>query len=104
MKLSMHNPNYLSLLIHLKQGTFDIALEWPFSGRITFTLVHPKDPELTIKETMMSRPELEAFKQPTHDLSPRGFGYSEFVLVSDIMTKGFLECDSILIKISVQTV
>uniref|UniRef100_A0A1B6J2U8 RING-type E3 ubiquitin transferase n=1 Tax=Homalodisca liturata TaxID=320908 RepID=A0A1B6J2U8_9HEMI len=104
LKLSTLNPNYLALLIHLKQGQFDKALDWPFSGRISFTLVHPTQPEESIKETMMSRPELEAFKQPTKDICLRGFGYSEFVLVSDIFTKGFLENDTITIKIQVQTV
>ncbi|XP_054290372.1 TNF receptor-associated factor 6-like [Macrosteles quadrilineatus] len=104
LKMSIENPNYLSLLIHLKQGQFDQALDWPFSGRISFTLVHPTNPDLTIKETMMSRPELEAFKKPSKEISPRGFGYSEFVLLSDVMTKGFLDNDSLVIKIQIQTV
>lgn len=104
IKLSIQDPKYLSLLIHLKQGQFDHVLEWPFSGRISFTLVHPTLPEQSIKETVMSRPELEAFKQPSRNLSTRGFGYSEFVLISDIMNKGFLYNDTVVMKIKIQTV
>lgn len=85
-------------------GEADAVLDWPFCGRISFTLIHPSDPEKSVKETMMSRPELEAFKRPSREISTRGFGYNEFVLVSDVFKLGFLNNDCITIKVQVQAV
>lgn len=53
---------------------------------------------------MMSRPELEAFKQPVQDLNPKGFGYTEFVLLSEILEQGFVDDNQLIVKVNVQPV
>lgn len=83
----------------------DVTLDWPFSGRISLKLIHPTDPQRHLKETMMSRPELEAFRRPRHEICPRGFGYTEFVKVSDLLSIGFLgETDTLVLRVQVQCV
>lgn len=53
---------------------------------------------------MMTRPELDAFKQPVQELNPKGFGYTEFALLEDIAEQGFIDCNQLLIKVNVQPV
>lgn len=53
---------------------------------------------------MMTRPELDAFKRPISDLNPRGFGYTEFALVDELFTQGYLDNNQLLIKIQAQAV
>lgn len=61
-------------------------------------------PFRTIKETMMTRPELEAFKRPVLDLNPKGFGYTEFALLEELIEQDFIYNNQLLIKVQAQPV
>ena len=63
-----------------------------------------RDSTRSIKETMMTRPELDAFKQPIRDMNPKGFGYTEFASVEVIKEQGFVDKNQLLIKVVVQSV
>jgi len=102
--LSPKDPSYIAILIHMMKTDHDNSLDWPFSGRISVTLVHPIESFHNIRETMMTRPELEAFKRPVQDLNPRGFGYTEFALIEDLFTLGFIDNNQLAIRIHVQPV
>lgn len=105
MNLSPNDRTHVALLIHLMRTDHDDCLVWPFTGRITFMLVNAKDSSRHVCDTMMSRPELAAFKRPLRDMNPRGFGYTEFVSVLDLSTQGFVTSDdSILIKLHILAV
>lgn len=101
LNVSPKEPDHLALLIHLKKGENDEYLDWPFSGRISFTLINHLYPHLHLQETMMSRPELDAFKKPARELNPRGFGYTEFISICDLRHQGFISENRIVIKIQV---
>lgn len=68
---------------------------------LTFTF---REQYQNIKETMMTRPELEAFRRPVQDLNPRGFGYTEFALVEDLFVRDFTEINQLIVKVTVQPV
>ncbi|XP_069675401.1 TNF receptor-associated factor 6-like [Periplaneta americana] len=105
INLSPNDRNHIALLIHLMRTDHDACLAWPFTGRITFMLVNGKDSSRHICDTMMSRPELDAFKRPLREVNPRGFGYTEFVSVLDLTTQGFMTPDdSIVIKLHILSV
>lgn len=104
MNACVHDPNHMALLVHIMQGENDNVLDWPFSGRITLTIVHPIYFEKSVKETMMSRPELDAFRRPLREINTRAFGYNEFVKFSEIFSEGFVKNDTLTIKIQIQTV
>lgn len=53
---------------------------------------------------MMSRPELEAFRRPIQDLNPKGFGYTEFILLEELLEQGFVDDNQLVIKVHVQPV
>ncbi|KAK4886970.1 hypothetical protein RN001_003241 [Aquatica leii] len=102
--LSPKDPTYVAILIHMMKSEHDNSLEWPFTGRISVTIVHPLDSFQNMRETMMTRPELEAFKRPVQDLNPRGFGYTEFVLIEDLFAQGFIDNNNLVIKVNAQPV
>lgn len=52
----------------------------------------------------MTRPELDAFKRPIQELNPKGFGYTEFASLEDIIEQGFIDSNQLLIKVNVQPV
>ncbi|XP_018572458.1 TNF receptor-associated factor 6 [Anoplophora glabripennis] len=104
LNLSPKDNNYIAILIHVMKTEHDNALDWPFSGRLSITIVHPTQPFRSIKETMMTRPELEAFKRPVLDLNPKGFGYTEFALLEELIEQDFIYNNQLLIKVQAQPV
>lgn len=109
--MSTDNRN-LSLFIHMMRGDYDDTLSWPFSGHITLSLIHPTNPMLTICLKMESSAESEAFRRCSFGnnsnevppLNPRAFGYSEFVAIDEVLKNGFIQNDTIVIKIIVECI
>jgi TNF receptor-associated factor 6 len=53
----------------------------------------------------MSKPEILAFHRPQQEISPRGFGFMEYAIISDILKRGFVTDESFLtIKIQMNIV
>lgn len=107
--MSTNNRN-LSLFIHMMRGDYDDTLNWPFSGHISLSLIHPTNPVQTICLKMESSSESEAFRRfsfgnnfsEVPPLNPRAFGYSEFVAIDEVLDSGFIKNDTIVIKIIVE--
>lgn len=88
------------------RGDYDDTVSWPFSGHITLSLIHPNDPSQTICLKMQSSDKSEAFRRYSFEnmnqnKNPRAFGYSEFVSINEIIENGFINNDTIVIKIIV---
>ncbi|KAL1505856.1 hypothetical protein ABEB36_005318 [Hypothenemus hampei] len=104
INLSPRDNNYLAILFHVMKSEHDQALDWPFCGRLSITIVHPFQSYKNIKETMMSRPELQAFNRPMHDLNPKGFGYTEFASIEELFDQEFIANNQLIIKVNAQPV
>lgn len=104
INLSPKDQNYIAILIHVMKSEHDQALDWPFCGRLTVTVVHPTQSYKNIKETMMSRPELQAFNRPVHDLNPKGFGYTEFALLEELYEQDFIANNQLIVKVQAHPV
>ncbi|XP_050304141.1 TNF receptor-associated factor 6-like [Anthonomus grandis grandis] len=104
INLSPKDPNYLAILVHIMKSEHDQALDWPFCGRLSITIVHPTHSYKNIKETMMSRPELQSFNRPIHDLNPKGFGYTEFALLEELFDQEYTVNNQLIIKVNAQPV
>uniref|UniRef100_T1GSJ4 MATH domain-containing protein n=1 Tax=Megaselia scalaris TaxID=36166 RepID=T1GSJ4_MEGSC len=98
------NTEFLSLHIHFMESENDCHLDWPFTGRIKFSMIHPRDSHLNQNDTFMSSKDTLAFNRPKEKINSRGFGYHNYMKVSDIIEKGFVENDRLLIKIEVNVV
>lgn len=86
-------------------GDHDATLDWPFSGQIMLAVAHPDDSLLTVKETVMSEPDLEAFKRPIKDMmNARAFGFNEFISISQVLENGYLDDDTLIIRIQVKII
>lgn len=53
---------------------------------------------------MMSNSNLIAFKKPTTEICVRGFGYTEYAVVSDVVRNGFVKDDALIIKVNIRCV
>lgn len=100
INVSSKDSDYLSLLLHIMKSENDDALDWPFNGTMYFVLVHPQDSKKNIRGVTSSKPDLEAFRKPICELNRRSFGYTEFVLISDVTD--FLQHDNLIFRIEVR--
>lgn len=66
--------------------------------------MHCRQSFRSIKETMMTRPELDAFKRPVQEFNPKGFGYTEFALLEELIEQEFIQTNQLVIKVQAQAV
>nr|XP_026491394.1 TNF receptor-associated factor 4 [Vanessa tameamea] len=104
LNISPQNPHCFALHVHLMKTEYDHCLEWPFNGRITFAMINQYDPDMTQRDTMMSNSSLIAFKRPTAEICVRGFGYTEYAVVSDVIRNGFVKDDMLIIRVNIRYV
>lgn len=98
---------YLSLFVHFMQGEYDDCLLWPFDGTITLAVADrrgsPDGTHEDIREVMSTNPGLAAFQRPNSDRNPKGFGYTEFVAVDTLISRGYLQNDTLVIRATVSS-
>lgn len=104
INLSHKMRDCLSLHVHLMKSENDYHLSWPFIGRIKISMIHTKDSSQSQTDILMSKPEIGAFHRPQEDISPRGFGFMEYAMIGEIIKKGFIENDCLVIKIQMNIV
>ncbi|KAG8234864.1 hypothetical protein J437_LFUL013151 [Ladona fulva] len=108
INLSKRNPSHLSLLIHVVRGDYDDILPWPFTGNIKLELINQREGGDHLVESMTVGGEgcPRAFSRPPTDgsrtVNPRGFGYMEFVAIADLTSGGFLQNDTLVIRVKVE--
>ncbi|XP_065550621.1 TNF receptor-associated factor 4 isoform X4 [Lathamus discolor] len=103
--------SHLSVYIRVLPGEYDNLLEWPFSYRVTFSLLDQSDPSLSkpqhITETFHPDPNWKNFQKPgasrsSLDESTLGFGYPKFISHEDIKKRNYVRDNAIFIKASVE--
>ncbi|KAJ2938853.1 hypothetical protein O0L34_g18481 [Tuta absoluta] len=104
LNISPQNPDCFALHVHLMKTENDDCLEWPFNGRISFAMVNQYDPDLTQRDTMMSNSNLIAFRKPNTEICVRGFGYTEYAGVAQVLRNGFVKDDALIIRVHIKCV
>lgn len=103
--------SHLSVYIRVLPGTYDNLLEWPFSHRVTFSLLDQSDPSLSkpqhVTETFRPDPNWKNFQKPgasrsSVDESTLGFGYPKFISHEDIKKRNYVRDNAIFIRASVE--
>ena len=100
----LEESSHVSLFVHMMQSDWDDTLEWPFSGRISLSILDQSDDgeyKRHISETLVTRPNLLAFQRPTTPRNHRGYGYVEFANIKILEDRQYLKNDSLLIRVQV---
>ncbi|BFZ15595.1 hypothetical protein BsWGS_18633 [Bradybaena similaris] len=102
--LCSQNEKQLSLFVHFMKGKNDAFLMWPFSGRISISVVDQNadvSRRLHITETLEANPSLDAFQRPTAPRNYKGFGYVHFLSISALENGTYLMDDTLVIRTQV---
>ena len=99
---------YLSVFLIVMKGEHDRAKEvvWPFNQKITFTLVNPtpggEDIVASISTGAKIRTKDPAFQRPKTEMNIP-IGYPQFVSHKKLYSGGFVQNDSIVLRVVVDT-
>ncbi|XP_006816048.1 TNF receptor-associated factor 6-like [Saccoglossus kowalevskii] len=95
------HSSHVSLFVHFMQGEWDDFLDWPFSGKITLTILDQNEDTRVrnhISETLIAKPALAAFHRPKTNRNHKGFGYMEFAPLRTIHAGHYIKENCLLIK------
>ncbi|XP_029638528.1 TNF receptor-associated factor 6-like isoform X1 [Octopus sinensis] len=92
---------HLSVFIHFMQGEWDDTLTWPFRGKIILSVID-QNPNIEERrhsvESLISKPTLDAFQKPTTHRNHKGFGYMEYVPLSELDNSTYVLNDTLILK------
>lgn len=103
--------SHLSIYIRVLPGEYDNLLEWPFSYKVTFSILDQSDPSLSkpqhITETFNPDPNWKNFQKPSSsrnslDESTLGFGYPKFISHEEIKKRNYIRDNAIFLKASIE--
>lgn len=110
LKVSV-NPNgdgsgkntHLSAFVIVMKGEYDGMLPWPFSQKVSFTLIDQQE-SLNERENIVmhfkSNTRLENFARPVSEENP-GRGYARFVSHEKLKSRRFIVDDTLFIQVDV---
>ena len=97
------NGQYMSIYFHLLATEHDDVLKWPFSNKISFTLIDQVDngdEAKNISYTIVPAPNASNYQKPNQKMSG-GRGCHQFVSLEVLESRNYIKNDSIFIKIKV---
>lgn len=96
---------YISLFVHMMQGEYNNVLEWPFTGRVTLTILDQSEstePRQHITKSFTGMPNNLAFQKPMVLCNHIGYGFVEFVQIEQIREPRYIKNDTMLVKVEIK--
>lgn len=92
--------SHMSLFFVLMKSEYDGLCSWPFSSRVTFRIINPKDDSLSHRETFIPDKRSSSFQRPTKDMNVAA-GCPMFIRIDTVENRDFIIDDSLFLEIVV---
>ena len=96
----MGKCSHISLFFVLMHSEYDDLLDFPFSKEVTFTLIHPKNPELNVIKSFIPDKHSASVMKPKKEMNIP-MGCPQFV-TKEKLKRDFIFYDSIYLKVEVR--
>ena len=96
---------HLGLFVGMMQGEYDHILKWPFTARISLTILDQSGAEFRndISGTFLAKRNMMAFKKPIADAREFSlYGYAEFAPIQLVCSPEYMKDDAIMVKIEIK--
>eukprot|EP00118_Oscarella_pearsei_P019615 m.209113 g.209113 ORF g.209113 m.209113 type:complete len:596 (+) comp39725_c1_seq29:2949-4736(+) len=97
----MGKGSHLSLFFVIMKGEYDALLPWPFQQRVTFTLIN-QEHQNHISDNFQPDPSSTSFRRPVSEMNVAS-GCPLFVPLDDLSKRGYVNDDTIFIRVEVST-
>lgn len=88
--------SHLSLFISIQKGPFDNLLEWPFTGKVTFTLMNQAGGRHHTETFDTGKNPSSSFQKPVGIMNVAS-GCPKFILHKMLVTDGYMVDDTIIV-------
>ena len=88
---------HVSIFFVIMRSEYDHLLEWPFSRKVTFRLIHPMDDSFSIRESFQPDRSSVSFQKPKREMNIAA-GCPQFIAKDELHVRNFLIDDSIFIE------
>lgn len=96
---------HIGLSLYLRKGSYDDCLPWPFGMKFRIAVVEQKpngrNESKTIDAGSAEVHQAPGFQRPTADTNEFGYGFSNFMSLTDLRSRGFVKENSILVQADV---
>lgn len=93
---------HMSLFFVIMRGEFDNVLQWPFTYRVTFRIMNQTPDGQDIIKTFRPDPTSTSFQKPKSKENPP-YGFPNSISYQELMSGGFVNDGTILIKCIIDT-
>ena len=93
---------YVAIFVNMMMGKYDnIEVRWPFTQRITLSILDQSGAKRHISQSMQAKPNLSAFQKPTEAISCTGCGFVKFAPIEEVFSphNQYVKDDKLLLKI-----
>ena len=96
--------NHLSICFRILKGKYDAMLSWPFSKKVTFTLIdqqeNPEDRENIVHSFRADPENKDCFGRPVEEVNA-GYGNPKFVSHKKLKKRRYVVDDTLFIQVKV---
>jgi len=94
---------HVSLFVQMMQSDNDDILTWPFSGRITLSILDQSGAEFRndISGTFLAKPSLAAFQKPAVNRVSQEYGFEEFAPIGKVCGVRYTKNDTMMLKVEI---
>ena len=92
---------YVAIFVHMMKGEYDDVQVrgWPFTQRITLSILDRSGANRHISKTMQAKPNLRAFQKPTEAICPTGCGFVKFAPIEEVFSPLYVKDDKLFLKV-----
>ena len=93
---------YVAIFVNMMMGKYDnIEVRWPFTQRITLSILDQSGAKRHISQSMQAKPNLLAFQKPIGAISCTGCGFVKFASIEEVFSPHdqYVKDDKLLLKI-----
>ena len=95
---------YIAMFVHMMQGDYDNSLAWPFTGKITLTILNQSEGSESrqhISESLIAEPNHLASQRPTAPLNHEGYGCVAIAPIEHIREPQYISNNTMLVRIQI---
>lgn len=96
---------YIALFVHMMRGDYDDLLKWPFTGKITLSILDQSEGlafRQHISETLIAKPNLLAFQKPIAWRNSVCEGYEAMAPIEHIRDPQYIKNNTMLVCIQIE--
>ena len=90
---------FVAIFVHMMMGEYDFQVRWPFTQRITLSIMDQSGAERHLSQILQAQPNMMAFQKPTEVISRTGCGFVNFASIEEVFSHAYVKDDKLFLKI-----